>query len=39
MAIYGIGAKYNGHEVSQIFIRDSIVATGWEDVIALGKYP
>lgn len=34
MAIYGIGANYDGHDVSQIFIRDGIVATGWDDVSA-----
>lgn len=29
MAIYGIGAKYGNSDVSKDFIKDNIVATGW----------
>jgi len=31
MAIYGIGAKYNGTDISNEFIKHGIVATGWDD--------
>lgn len=34
MAIYGIGANYDGEDVSQTFIDDSIVATGWDSDLA-----
>jgi len=34
MAIYGIGAKYDGYDVSMDFIQDNIVATGWDSVSA-----
>lgn len=31
MAIYGIGAKYNNKDVSDIFIKDNIIGTGWDN--------
>ena len=34
MAIYGIGANYDGDDVSEDFIADSIIGTGWDDADA-----
>ncbi|MGG5902585.1 hypothetical protein [Sphingobacterium daejeonense] len=31
MAIYGIGANYNGIDVSSDFIKNGIIGTGWRD--------
>lgn len=34
MAIYGIGAYYDGDDVSDDFISDNIIGTGWSIVDA-----